>query len=228
MFQGSDARDAASKKHAFWDEQPMPNKFGETVAAEPVLEMIDNQIAVNVSPDPVPLDASLDLEWCDHVWRDATLETICRQVFVLSTAGESDQVTSFSPDISFLMWSMNPPGMLREWLVGLRRKQHPHELVGFICGLPMSASIGGAVVDKVMEIKNLYVHPALRGNRLTPILISEVSRRVRRNGYCVALYTSSVTITRPLCKARFYQRPLNIARLVAGRFKGELGGGLSL
>jgi hypothetical protein len=118
------------------------------------------------------------------------------------------------------MWSMNPPGMKREWLVGLRRKAAPHELVGFICGLPMSASIAGTVIEQVMEIKNLYVHPDLRGNRLTPILISEVSRRVRRSNFCVALYTSSVTITRPLCKARFYQRPLNMAKLVAARFKG--------
>ena len=197
----------------------MPNKFNEPVAAAPVLEMIDNQIAVNVSPDPVQLDESLDLEWCDAAWRDASLESICQEVFTLSRAGESEQVTSFSPDVSFLIWSMNPPGMMRDWLVGIRRRKAPHELVGFICGLPMSASIGGILIDRVMEIKNLYVHPVLRGNRLTPILISEVSRRVRRSNFCVALYTSSVTITRPLCKARFYQRPLNMAKLAAARFK---------
>lgn len=224
MFQGSDARDAAAKKHAFWDNQPMPNKFNEAVAEEPVLEMIDNQIAVNVSPNPVALDETLELEWCDDVWRDAPLESICREVFALSRAGESQQVTSFSPDVSFLMWSMNPPGMMREWLVGVRRRKAPNELVGFICGLPMSASIGGVVIEKVMEIKNLYVHPVLRGNRITPILISEVSRRVRRSNFCVALYTSSVTITRPLCKARFYQRPLNMAKLAAARFKDATRG----
>jgi diazepam-binding inhibitor (GABA receptor modulating acyl-CoA-binding protein) len=78
VFQSSEAREAASKKHAFWDNQPMPNKFNEPVADAPVLEMIDNQIAVNVSPDPLPLDESLGLEWCDDYWSDESLETICQ------------------------------------------------------------------------------------------------------------------------------------------------------
>ncbi len=218
VFQSNEVREAASKKHAFWDQQPMPNKFNEAPTSAVELEMIDNRIAENVSPDPVPLDDELGLEWCDAAWRDATLQSICESVFDLSKTGEPEETTSFSPDTSFLMWSMSPPGMRREWLAGIRQRESGL-LVGFICGLPMSAFIGGAVVEKVMEIKNLYVHPAWRGKRLTPILISEISRRVRLHNYCVALYTSSVTITRPLCKARFYQRPLNMAKLSAVRFK---------
>ena len=219
IFQSSEVKEAASKKHTFWDQQPMPNKFNEHAPADdPALEMIDNKIAENVSPDPIALDEELELEWCDAAWQEASLQSICEQVFELSKTGEPEEATSFSPDTSFLMWSMNPPGMRREWLVGMRRRDSGL-LVGFICGLPMSAFIGGAVVEKVMEIKNLYVHPAFRGKRLTPILISEVSRRVRLHNFCVALYTSSVTITRPLCKARFYQRPLNVAKLSAVRFK---------
>jgi glycylpeptide N-tetradecanoyltransferase len=219
IFQSNDAKEAAAKKHTFWDQQPMPNKFGEEPpAGEAEPEMIDNKIAENVSPDPIALDEELGLEWCDAAWGAASLQSICEQVFELSKTGEPEETTSFSPDTGFLVWSMNPPNMRRDWLVGIRQRDSGL-LVGFICGLPMSACIGGAVVEKVMEIKNLYVHPAFRGKRLTPILISEVSRRVRQHNYCVALYTSSVTITRPLCKARFYQRPLNVVKLSAVRFK---------
>lgn len=216
LFDGGDARAASSSAHAFWDAQPMPNKWGESTSTPVQPELINNRIAVDVSP--VPLALPPHLEWCDDRWADAPLRDICAEVHQLSQQGVDASVLSFSPAPEFLHWSMNPPAMRRDWLVGFRDRT-TGVLQGFICGLPCSVSITGALVERMVEIKNLYVHPDQRGNRLAPILIAEVTRRVTRLQYCSALYTSAVTITRPLCKARYYQRPLNFAKLVATRYK---------
>lgn len=224
LFEGQDERAAAKAKHEFWDNQPMPNRFNEETPKTVVPELVDNRLAVNISPERLPLQDPL--EWCDEAWEHESLEAICKEVNTLSNEGTQEETLSFNPDISFLMWSMSPPGMLRQYLVGFRHKQ-TRKLLGFICGLPLSVSISGAVVEKAIEIKNLFIHPSLRGMRLAPLLISEVSRRVRYNGHYIALYTSSVTITRPLCKARYYQRPINLSKLLSVRFK-ELSRGQTL
>ena len=220
FFQGQEVREAASKKHAFWDTQPMPNKFNEDTPPPDSVkpELIDPRILDHQGREPLALDPALDLEWCLEAWADASLGDICKQVHELSQQGEQGEIMSFSPSISFLVWSMSPPGMQRRYLAGLRRRK-THELVGFICALPMGFSIDSVKSDSCVEIKNLFVHPDLRGNRLAPILIAEATRRVVLDGHYTALYTSSVTITKPLCKARYYQRPINMAKLVSVRFK---------
>lgn len=218
FFQGQEVREAASKRHEFWDKQPMPNKFNEDSPEHMTPELIDAHILDHQSSQELALDPSLGLEWCLDAWNDLSLEEICEQVHRLSKHGEQGEVMSFSPSMDFLVWSMDPPGMKRRHLTGLRRIE-TRELVGFICGLPMSYSVEEHTEKESFEIKNLFVHPEMRGNRLAPLLIAEATRKAVLDGYYSALYTSSVTITKPLCKARFYLRPLNMARLVATRFK---------
>lgn len=53
------------------------------------------------------------------------------------------------------------------------------------------------------QIKFLCVHKKLRLKRMTPVLIRELARRVRRQGLGQAVYTASVVLPTPLSSCRY-------------------------
>lgn len=223
LFQTQEMKQAASSQHAFWDTQPLPNKWGQEVQNEEDADYVDESIGDNVSPVPLPLPPGI--EWKDSDWKDESLDVICNEVEILSHSVKDENESSFQPPFSFLVHSFSSPSFRKEYLVGL--KDENGMLVGFICAIPFSLQIHKSTLDKCVEVKNLYLHPKVRGKRLTPILIAEITRRVTYNGTITAFYTSSVTITRPLCKARYYQRLINVAKLVSVNYK-ELARGSTI
>ncbi len=137
LFEDDGAHEARTTKHEFWDKQPMPNKWYSNAGTDELQlsaqreapEMIDNQIAVNVSHEPLALPPHL--EWCDDEWTTAPLAAICEAVHQLSCecADEDGGGVMFMPSAKFLQWSMNPPAMKREWLVGFRQKVDTHPIL---------------------------------------------------------------------------------------------------
>lgn len=65
-----------------------------------------------------------------------------------------------------------------------------------------------------MEINFLCVHKKLRSKRLTPVLISEITRRVNLKGIFQAVYTAGVFIPRPVSTCRYFHRSLNPKKLI--------------
>src|SRR5690625_4676439 len=49
---------------------------------------------------------------------------------------------------------------------------------------------------------------------MAPVLISEITRRVRLNGIYQALYTAGVFLPRPISTCRYYHRSLNAKKLI--------------
>lgn len=52
------------------------------------------------------------------------------------------------------------------------------------------------------EINYLCIHKKLRSKRLAPVLIQEITRRVRRTGIFQAIYTSGQLLPKPITVAR--------------------------
>lgn len=92
----------------------------------------------------------------------------------------------------FLVWALTPPGYYPEWMIGVRVKKN-QKLVGFISGIPVHLHVELLLIlnqhittsnkvrenkIKMAEINFLCVHKKLRANRLSPVLIKEVTRRV--------------------------------------------------
>ena len=46
----------------------------------------------------------------------------------------------------------------------------------------MQISVHGKAIDKVVEIHSLFLHPRLRGQRLAPMLITEIGKRCAMQG----------------------------------------------
>jgi glycylpeptide N-tetradecanoyltransferase len=115
-----------------------------------------------------------------------------------------------------LRWALLPPGQPKEWLVGVRggKKQR---LFGFISGIPVTMQLNGKRVE-MAEINFLCVHKQLRAQRLAPVLIKEITRRVNLRDRWSAVYTAGITFPTPVCNSTYWHRALNPKKLVDVQF----------
>ena len=85
----------------------------------------------------------------------------------------------FDYSIDFLKWALNPPGFVPEWIVGVRDTQKKN-LYACITGIPVHMTVLNKPI-MMAEINFLCAHKALRSNRIAPVLIKEITRRVNRH-----------------------------------------------
>jgi len=111
---------------------------------------------------------------------------------------------------------LTPPGYYKDWHIGVRVIKSK-KLVGFITGIPVHIHANDGKF-KGAEINFLCVHKKLRSNRLAPVLIKEVTRRVHLKNIWQALYTAGTLIPTPLTQARYYHRSLNPKKLIDIKF----------
>jgi glycylpeptide N-tetradecanoyltransferase len=64
------------------------------------------------------------------------------------------------------------------------------------------------------EINFLCVHKSLRENRLAPVLIKEITRRVNIKNMWQAVFTAGTVVPTPITQARYYHRSLNPKKLI--------------
>jgi len=69
-------------------------------------------------------------------------------------------------------------------------------------------------VMKIAEVDFLCIHSAFRSQRMAPVLISEITHRVTRNGIDKAIYTVANKIPTPFGMSRYYHRSLDIDYLI--------------
>lgn len=92
------------------------------------------------------------------------------------------------------------------------------KLVGFITGVPVSMVLENKNKIKMAEINFLCVNKKLRNNRLAPVLIKEITRRVNLKDIWQAVYTSGTVLPTPIAKARYHHRSLNPKKLIETNF----------
>lgn len=80
----------------------------------------------------------------------------------------------------FIQWAITSPNWKKALHLGVRAKKS-RKLVGFITGIPCKMSTCGDIVKSV-EINFLCVHKKLRSQRLAPLLIKEITRKINLLG----------------------------------------------
>lgn len=70
----------------------------------------------------------------------------------------------------------------------------------------------------MVEINFLCVHKKLRSNRVAPVLIKEITRRVNCQGIFQAVYTAGVVLPKPVATCRYWHRSLNPKKLIEVKF----------
>lgn len=103
------------------------------------------------------------------------------------------------------------PGWTKEWHVGVRAKQS-RKLVAFISAIPVELRVRKNLL-KASEVNFLVIHKKLRGLRLAPVLIKEITRRCYLLGVFQALYTGGVILPTPVSTCRYFHRALEWQKL---------------
>ncbi|EPS43895.1 hypothetical protein H072_2152 [Dactylellina haptotyla CBS 200.50] len=231
MTTGKNAKDMASYK--FWQTQPVP-RFDEDSSKQEEGEI------KKADPDAVPQQPPplLDeFEWCTV---DLENEAELVEVYKLLNGHyveDDEAMFRFAYSSSFLKWALTPPGWQKEWNVGVRVKAKPEakksdaenpdadasedaksksqekgRLVAFISAIPLSLRVRSKVL-KCSEVNFLCIHKKLRGKRLAPVLIKEVTRRCNLLGIWQALYTGGAVLPTPISSCRYYHRSLDWLKL---------------
>ncbi|TEA14040.1 Glycylpeptide N-tetradecanoyltransferase [Colletotrichum sidae] len=202
---GKNAKDMASYK--FWATQPVP-KFGDQ---EQKVE--DGPIRIQkleeVPKEPAPLLTGF--EWVTMNLED---EGEMKEVYELLNGHyveDDEAMFRFNYSPSMLQWALMAPGWRKEWHVGIRASQS-RKLVAFISAIPVNLRVRKNVVT-CSEVNFMVVHKKLRGKRLAPVLIKEITRRSNLREIWQGLYTGGVVLPKPVSTCRYFHRALNWQKL---------------
>lgn len=202
---GKNAKDMGAYK--FWQTQPVP-KFGED-AKKLVEGPLKIQTVEEIDTNPQPLVAGF--EW---VSVDLTDDDEMKEVYELLNGHyvEDDEALfrfNYTPEV--LRWAMMPPGWESKYHIGVRASQS-RKLVAFISAIPVKIRVRNKSFLS-SEVNFLCVHKKLRGKRLAPVLIKEVTRISNLNGIWQGLYTAGIVLPRPVSTCRYFHRAINWPKL---------------
>ena len=238
----------SSTTHAFWSQQPVvasayrpppPSAVASAAATSPSPAASSSDTAADSAPsasptpdgeqaegviDPLYLSTHLSpfplppgFEWSDlqlHAEADlSALHQLLRAHYVEDSAHSSR--VDYSPE--FLQWALTSPTAISRYHVGVRLSSS-HKLVAFIAGTRQLLRLRQHE-SVTLLISFLCVHAKLRRQRLAPVLIKEVTRRISVHDTVKhAVYTAGALIHQPLTHATYYHRPLNVTTLVTAGF----------
>lgn len=205
-------RTSRMPSHEFWETQPV-RQFGEDTSRG--AELREGPI------DPPKLASETNesggalppgYEWCSCDMTDSKTQEEVYELLTNNYVEDDDAMFRFQYSQEFLKWALRPPEYHGDWHVGVRLKV-TQTLVAFITGVPAKLRVKGKEID-LAEINFLCIHKKLRSKRIAPTLIKEITRRVNAKDVWQATYTAGVLLPKPISKARYWHRSLDIKKLV--------------
>lgn len=195
------------QKFAFWSTQPVP-KMNEVVETNESIEPNKDVSEIRQEPYTLPDGFKWDT-------LDLNDPKVLNELYILlyeNYVEDDDEMFRFDYQPAFLKWSLQPPGWIQDWHVGVRIVKSGR-LVGFISAIPGNLRSYDQVL-KIVEINFLCVHKKLRSKRVAPVLIREITRRVNLTGIFQAAYTAGVVLPKPIATCRYWHRSLNPKKLI--------------
>ncbi|CAN8101033.1 unnamed protein product [Discula destructiva] len=206
---GKNAKDMGNYK--FWKTQPVP-KFDEAFD-KPIEEgPLENKTVDEVAKEPQKL-----IDGFEWVTMDLTDDGEMKEVYQLLNGHyveDDEAMFRFNYGTAILRWSLMAPGWKADWHVGIRdcRVKDRKPLVAFISAVPMTVRVRNKNFV-ASEVNFLCVHKKLRGKRLAPILIKEITRRSNLHGIWQGVYTGGIVLPKPVSTCRYYHRSLDWKKL---------------
>ncbi|KAG7644244.1 Myristoyl-CoA:protein N-myristoyltransferase C-terminal [Arabidopsis suecica] len=197
-----------SKTHKFWETQPVEQfkDIQDTSLPEGPIEPAT--LVSEVKQEPYNLLGQFEWTRCDMNSDDMCLE----MYNFLKENSPDDQQIKYEYSKEYLRWALCPPGYYQSWHIGVRVKTSK-KLIAFICGRPTRIRVRDEVV-KMAKVNSLCVHKKLRSKGLAPLMIKELTRRVKLQNIWQAAYTSSHILSRPVTTSRDWVRMLNPKKLI--------------
>ena len=119
----------------------------------------------------------------------------------------------FNYTVDFLNWILNHPDGKPDWNCGIVSDT---KLVGFIAAIPIHIYVD-EIKYKSVAINFLCVHSDFRGEKLSKLLIQEITERVKKCGITQAVYTSC-NKQNAIAECRYWHYPLNPSKLLDIKF----------
>ncbi|WEL38286.1 N-myristoyl transferase [Encephalitozoon hellem] len=118
----------------------------------------------------------------------------------------------------FLRWVVDSEDKRKKYCIVLRLYGR---MVGFIFGKEHHVVIRG-VKNRVIGVNFLCVSCDMRGKRLAPVLIKEVTRRANVDGIFKGVFTSGTELFFNVSRGRYYHRPLNAENMFMSGFSDRM------
>lgn len=201
---GKNVKDMGAYK--FWQTQPVP-RFGDHDSVQEGPLSVKTVDEVPKQPKPLPDGfewVTLDLENDDEM----------KELFELLNkhyVEDDEAMFRFNYSPAILRWAMMAPGWHRRYHVGVRASQS-RKLVAFISAIPVRLRVRTQTVV-CSEVNFLCIHKKLRGLRLAPVLIREITRVSNANEVWQGVYTAGVVLPTPVSTCRYFHRALNWQKL---------------
>jgi glycylpeptide N-tetradecanoyltransferase len=192
-------------EHKFWDTQPIPKDNKDKVIVGPMEESKE----VRAEPYALPVG----FEWCTLDMAD---DVHLMEAYTLLKDNYVEGAFQFDYSPEFLKWALMPPGFFKDWIVGVRQSSN-QRLLAMITGIPVHIHVLECKMA-MAEINFLCIHANLRSNRLAPVLVKELARRVNLTGRWQAIATAGVRLVKPIAVAHYWHRSLNPKKLIAVGF----------
>jgi len=199
------------RRHAFWETQPV----GQFTDDESGRSFEEGAIAEASDASAVARDGGAlppGYEWCSCDMTDSATQEEVYELLTNNYVEDDDAMFRFQYSQEFLKWALRPPGYHGDWHVGVRLKV-TQTLVAIITGVPATLRVKGSTIS-LTEINFLCIHKKLRSKRIAPTLIKEITRRVNARDVWQAVYTAGVVLPKPISRARYWHRSLDIRKLV--------------
>ncbi|KAI9659737.1 MAG: glycylpeptide N-tetradecanoyltransferase [Alyxoria varia] len=206
MTSQQEGGESSITSHKFWQTQPVPHYEQAKESQEGPIEPED--------PEKVPKEPSPLIDGFEWVTVDLDDQKEIDDVYQLlyhNYVEDDEAMFRFKYSHSFFNWALKAPGWRKDWHIGIRASTS-RKLVAFISGVPIVLRVRENKV-KCSEVNFLCIHKKLRGKRLAPILIREVTRRCHLVGIWQAIYTAGVMLPTPVSTCRYFHRSLDWEKL---------------
>jgi len=196
-------------KYKFWQTQPVPSfeEARKAVEQEGPIKDVDKS-KVSKDPDVLRIEG---FEWC---LLDLNNDKELGELYdLLSNHYVEDDESQFRFNYSktFFNWALKAPGWQKTWHIGIRAIKSK-KLVASIFGIAIDLRVRQKTF-RSGDVNYLCVHKKLRGHRLAPILIKEITRRFNLEGIYQAIYTAGIVVPSPVSTCRYYHRTIDFEKL---------------
>lgn len=200
-------KEALAKGNKFWSTQPVPS-LGEKIT-------IDGKITdFNDEPKKIPYQLPDGYEWVEFDMKNnLDIEKVFKFLDKYYKPTKGLFVPSYSNE--FFEWYFGNK-LTNNLCFGVKVKENDI-LVSFISGVSNKYQVNREKLD-VIEVNFMCIHPKLRGKRLSPVLIKELTRRSRIEGFKHGFYVTVNYLPKPFYTYKFYHRALNPKILVNSGF----------
>ncbi|KAJ2037295.1 glycylpeptide N-tetradecanoyltransferase [Coemansia sp. RSA 376] len=203
--------------HEFWSTQPVPKSSEVVVADGPLHPPLAPEL---IPKEPHPLPEGM--EWCLVDINSPHEMSEFHDLLLNNYVEDADSMFRFNYSLEFLRWALLPPGFNKDWHVGVRDSAS-QKLIAFISGIPVDIMVRDKTI-RMAEINFLCLHKDMRSQRMAPLLIKEVTRRVHLVGIFQAVYTAGRLLPKPVSTCRYFHRSLNPKKLMDTGFSQKLDG----